>query len=378
MEEKQEYAGLKRQLLQTFIPLNVLTEDHLDTLLRDTRVEVVCRGQTVCRPGDYDHQSIFLLSGRLQVGEGRYRRDLAAHEPAARFAVANHQPRLEPVIAAEDSEIICFDTDLLDGMVAWDQAASYIALDIASRRDLDEDAEWMLTLLRSNLFYKVPPMNIRQIIDRFKPHFVHSGEVVVRQGELGDCCYFVKEGRVGIYQGSGDLRGPALAELGPGRCFGEDALVKDQPRNASAVMLENGVLMRLDKQDFFRLLKSPAVRTLSLPEVQRELASGAGLIDVRTEEEFERAHAVGALNMPLAILKLKSRLLVSDRTYVIYCDTGRRSLAAAHLLAEEGFSVIALRHGLATLDPLQRLRFLMEGDADYLHNERQLARVASS
>lgn len=368
------HRDLKERLLQAFVPLNSLTEDHLNALLRDTQVEVICRGQTLCRPGDLDHQAIYLLSGRLGLGEGISQRELAAHEPAARFAVSHHQPRLETVVALDDCEIIRFDADALDAMVAWDQASSYLALDVSSRRDLDEDADWMLTLLRSNLFYQIPPMNLRDVLDRFQPEFVHAGEVVVRQGELGDCCYFVKEGRVGIYRAKdGRSDGELMAELGPGRSFGEDALVRDEPRNASVVMLDNGVLMRLDKQDFFVLLRSPPARTLSLAEAERELVAGAGLIDVRSEDEFERAHAASALNMPLAILKLKSRLLERGRTYVVYCNSGRRSLAAAHLLAAEGFNVIALRHGVDALDARQRLRLFNSGDAEYLFTERQLA-----
>ena len=82
--------------------------------------------------------------------------------------------------AIDDCQIIRFASARLDAMLAWDQAASYIILDITGQRDLDEDADWMLTLLRSNMFYKVPPMNIREILSRFRPQFAHSGEVIVR------------------------------------------------------------------------------------------------------------------------------------------------------------------------------------------------------
>src|SRR6185369_13761984 len=130
-----------------------------------------------------------------------------------------------------------------------------------------------------------------------------------------------------------------VAELEVGRCFGEDALVNDAPRNATVVMRENGVLMRLEKQDFYLLLKSPPVRSLNFSEVERELAAGAVLLDVRSGDEYERAHAEGALNMPLTILQLKARLLDRNIHYIAYCDSGRRSSAAAYLLTEDGFRV---------------------------------------
>lgn len=371
---------LKRRLLQTFVPVNALTEDHLDTLLRDTQVEVVCRGQLLVGRGDCDAAHIYLLSGSVEIagGDGQVRA-LDARDPLARFPLAHHQPRLETVTASDDCHIIRFNSDAFDSMLAWDQAANYIILDITGQRDLDEDADWMLTLLRSNLFYKVPPMNIRQILTRFRAVFVHAGDVIVRQGEMGDCCYFIKEGSVEVARASDDKgRSEVIAEFGVGRFFGEDALVNDAPRNATVTMRENGVLMRLDKQDFFLLLKPPVARTATLAEVDRELIAGAQLLDVRTLDEFELAHAGQALNMPLTILKLKSRLLERDRHYIAYCNSGRRSSAAAHLLSEDGYNVAALRHGIEGLQLPQRLRFLSEGNAEYLGRERALASVQVS
>lgn len=369
-------AALKQQLLRAFTPINALTVDHLNTLLRDAPVEIICRGQALCRRGDCDDKHIFLLSGSVQLDRGDGETlTVTDSDTAAHFPLAHHQPRLETVTAVEDCQVIRFDSAQLDSMLAWDQAANYIVLDITGQRDLDEDADWMQTLLRSNLFYKVPPMNIRQILRKFKPVFVHAGEVVIRQGEIGDCCYFIKEGSVAVMRASHDQgRSEVVAELGVGRCFGEDALLREAPRNASVVMRDNGVLMRLEKQDFFLLLKPPTLNTQSLSEVERELMSGAVLLDVRSQDEFERAHTEHALNMPLNILKLKSRLLEPGTRYVTYCNSGRRSSAAAYLLGEEGFDVSVLRGGFEALPLPQRQRFLNAGDADHLAHEQELIR----
>lgn len=367
--------ALKKHLLQTLVPVNALTEDHLHTLMRDSQIEVVCRGQTICQRGDCDNTHIYLLSGSVSIDGGNGEPlHIDANDPQARFALAHHQPRLENVVASDDCQLIRFGSDQFDAMLAWDQAANYIILDITGQRDLDEDADWMLTLLRSNLFYKVPPMNIRQILSRFKPQFAHSGDVIIRQGELGDCCYFIKEGSVSVYRASdARSRSELVAELAVGRCFGEDALVNDTPRNATVAMRENGVLMKLEKQDFYLLLKSPPIRSLALSDVDRELMAGAQLIDVRSEAEYERSSAASALNMPLTILKLKSRLLDRETHYITYCNSGRRSSAAAYLLAEDGYKVTVLRGGFEALSLPQRLRFLSTGDEAHLARERQLA-----
>ena len=103
--------------------------------------------------------------------------------------------------------------------------------------------------------------------------------------------------------------------------------------------------MRLDKQDFFLLLKSAAVDNLSFSEAKEQVAVDASWIDVRTQDEFEKGHCFGAINMPLNLLKLKSRMLSRDKHYIVFCNSGRRSDAAAHLLTEDGFNVSVLRGG---------------------------------
>jgi len=46
------------------------------------------------------------------------------------------------------------------------------------------------------------------------------------------------------------------------------------------------------------------------------------------------------------LLRIKTRLLDKDTQYVIYCDTGRRSRAATHLLKKGKLNAVALLGGL--------------------------------
>ena len=100
-----------------------------------------------------------------------------------------------------------------------------------------------------------------------------AGSEVLREGEAGDCCYFLREGRAEVIRGAGSDH-QVLAELEVGACFGEEALLSDRPRNASVTLLEDGVVMRLDRQDFFALLRAPVVDEVSLGEASRLLAAG--------------------------------------------------------------------------------------------------------
>lgn len=358
-DTKFPFEEIDHRLLQTLVPVNALTEDHLKTLLWNQTVEVILAGQSLFAIGDYDNHHVYLLSGEVVVtDEAGEEITRTADDPASRYPLRHYQPRRHSAVAKTDCSVIRFDSDQLDAMLAWDQASNHIMLEIASQRDLDEDADWMLTLLKSNLFYKVPPMNIREVLNKFKPVVMTNGDIVLRQGEVGDCCYIIKEGLAGVYQFKDEKSTPELVnEIGSGWCFGEDALVNDTVRNATIKMHSNGVLMRLDKNDFYLLLKPPAVTTCNLAEAQLRQEHGWVWVDVRTQEEFEKGHYEGALNLPLTILKLKSRMLDKNKHYIIYCNTGRRSEAAAFFLNEEGFQVSLLVGGFTHYSPAQQKLF---------------------
>jgi rhodanese-related sulfurtransferase len=240
-----------------------------------------------------------------------------------------------------DCSVLRIDSERLDQMLTWSAVADYLQLNIARQRDLDEDVDWMMTVLKSNLFFKVPPLNVEEIFARLEPQVVYADEVIIREGEVGEHCYFIKEGRAEVSRRQND-RQEYLADIYVGRCFGEDALVNDAPRNATVRMRTDGVLMRLAKQDFYRLLKAPQVAQVALEQLLSSIAEGAVLVDVRSEEEYAEQHLARAVNIPLSLLAIKMRMLRDNMSYIFYCDTGRRSQAAAHLMARQGFKALAL------------------------------------
>ncbi|MCY1281890.1 hypothetical protein D9M70_307110 [compost metagenome] len=166
-----------------------------------------------------------------------------------------------------------------------------------------------------------------------------------------------------------------LAELEVGACFGEEALLADSLRNATIHLLEDGCVLRLDRQDFLDLLKAPVVAEVGLGEAARLLSSGAQWLDVRLQEEYEHGHALEALNMPLHLLRLKARLLDPARPYLCYCDSGKRSASAAFLLVQGGFQAYALRDGVDALPAVQRDALLCDSGSGYLaHSDGRVER----
>lgn len=329
-------------LTRTLVPLKDMSESHLLALLNDALVEVVCAGQTLFSAGSYDAQHVYLLHGDVTlIGEtGDHSR---VKGRSSLLPIAHQQPRRLTAVAETDCSVLRIDSEKLDKLLTWSQVTDYLQLIISRERDLDEDIDWMMMVLRSNLFFKVPPLNVEQIFSRLTPQVVYAGDVIIRQGEMGEHCYFIKEGEADVSRHDDNKR-QHLATIGVGRCVGEDALVNETTRNATVMMRTDGVLMRLEKQDFYRLLKEPTVSMLGFGELESSLANGIVSVDVRSEEEYSEAHLPKAVNVPLNILAIKSRLLNKENLYIFYCDTGRRSRAAAYLLAEHGYKTLALEN----------------------------------
>ncbi|WP_372637935.1 cyclic nucleotide-binding domain-containing protein, partial [Alcanivorax jadensis] len=255
-------------------------------------------------------------------------------------------PRRSTARALTEVSVVRFDSFRLDTILSWDQSAGYVILDINANSAYQNDREWMIRLLKSKLFHRVPPTNILEIFRRLKAHRHKQGEVIIRQGEAADCCYILKEGVCEVAISMGDSAPTPVAMLEEGQWFGEEALLSGKPRNATVSMATDGVLMKLERQDFDALLREPIINTMPAEDVLDAAEKGAWWLDVRTSDEFDQEHLVGATNMPLNVLRLKSRLLDPSKTYIAYCDTGRRSATAAFLLKNAGLDVIVLDGGL--------------------------------
>jgi rhodanese-related sulfurtransferase len=137
-----------------------------------------------------------------------------------------------------------------------------------------------------------------------------------------------------------------LAELKSDDAFGEEALVSEAKRNATVVALGDGQLLRLDKQQFNDLLREPLLKRVRYDEAAERVRRGALWLDVRYPSEYQYDKLPGAINVPLAEVRNMFAVLDRSREYVAYCQSGRRSAAAAFLFAQRGFKVWLLEGGL--------------------------------
>lgn len=333
-------------------PINGLREESLQQLFKRATVLNAKAGDQLFAIGSGNADSYYLLRGDVKLVDqsGKELRVLTGGTPDTLHRLAHQVPRKVNAICKTDCAYIRIDSGLLDVMLTWDQTGSFEVDEIGG--DEDDSGDWMTRLLQMKAFQKVPPSNLQAMFMRMQQVEHKAGDVIVKQGEEGDYFYVIISGRCVVTRETPTTPKPIrLADLEPGACFGEEALISDEKRNASVIMVESGTLMQLAKDDFRSLLKAPLTQDLAFDEAKRMVANGdAAWLDVRLPSEYKAQHLEGALNIPLFMLRPKLATLNKSQTYIVYCDGGRRSTVAAFVLTQKGFEVRVLAGGIPPLD----------------------------
>jgi rhodanese-related sulfurtransferase len=247
--------------------------------------------------------------------------------------------------------LLRFDEDLVDILLTWDQIATP-GQEVA---DGVEATDWrvmsgMFTVqsLTQGVFAAMPPANIEKLLSRFQRTAVKRGQVIIRQGDPGDYYYFVERGRCLVTREVGGAQ-VELAELREGEAFGEEALVSESMRNATVAMKTDGMLLRLNQADFMALLSAPLLQSVKPAEALKRVAAGAQWLDVRFPAEYVCDGLPGAINIPVNEIRHSAAAMDPTKEYIAYCQTGRRSSAAAFLLSQRGLRASLLEGGLKAL-----------------------------
>jgi hypothetical protein len=99
-------------------------------------------------------------------------------------------------------------------------------------------------LEKVSLFKAANEIFIREIVQLLRPMVFLPDDYIIRQGEFGDCMYFLSNGDVEVV-----VNGTRVATLGQGSPFGETALIQGEKRNASIRALTYCDVYKLSKSD---------------------------------------------------------------------------------------------------------------------------------
>jgi CRP/FNR family transcriptional regulator, cyclic AMP receptor protein len=144
-----------------------------------------------------------------------------------------------------------------------------------------------------------------------------AGRNIMMAEQPGEAVYVILHGTVKIHVEQGDGRDVILSILGAGDLLGEMSLIDSAGRSASAVTLENSLMLWMDKQTFNMLLDEfpPVARNLvrilsARVRLSDQLIQALATLDVYGRvarqllafaERYGRPTADGATRIPIAL-----------------------------------------------------------------------------
>ncbi len=88
----------------------------------------------------------------------------------------------------------------------------------------------------------------------FEIEDVEPGQVIFREGEEGDCAYFIHGGEFAVTREENGAE-KVIARLSTGQYFGEMALIENEARNATVRAVTPGRVAILGKENFLTMLE---------------------------------------------------------------------------------------------------------------------------
>jgi CRP/FNR family cyclic AMP-dependent transcriptional regulator len=126
------------------------------------------------------------------------------------------------------------------------------------------------------MFEHVQSAELAKIAEITHELVVPAGKRVFSEGDYGDELYIIVEGAIRITLGD-----RTLASLGARDYFGEMSLLDGEPRSASALAMEDTLLLRIRQADFHKILARnfdatlAVIRTLSR-RLRTQQSNGTG------------------------------------------------------------------------------------------------------
>jgi len=164
--------------------------------------------------------------------------------------------------------------------------------------------ERVLILKGADLLKDVGPRHLLGLAEMAREVEISKGETLYEENDPADALYMVVEGRVRLSTG-----GRTTSEVGPGEAFGTWALVDDSSRGHRAECTEDGLVLALQREDFYdraagdltllqEVVRVLAKRLRSLvldrPEEARVEGEGIEQPEAQAEAEAVKAPTAGA------------------------------------------------------------------------------------
>ena len=221
--------------------------------------------------------------------------------------------------------------------------------------------ETVRLLAATEVFGEVEPRELEEVAKVAVPRSWDRGQVIFREGDVGDTCYLLRSGAIVLTREHQDGRMVALAELRAGMLFGELAMFRGETRSATAEALEPTTAVALLAGDVQRLIRRNPDLALKL------LASLAERVSRTNERLLQQSFQTVAGRVASALLaQTISRqadgapdadvLIKSTQAEIAHLAGTSRESASRFLATLERAGIVTLGRGKVTVHDPARLR----------------------
>lgn len=114
----------------------------------------------------------------------------------------------------------------------------------------------IVILKSTSIFSEVSTDDLRVVVEEMQEDAYFPGERVFEINDPSDRMYIVLTGKIGISIHRDPKVKDFVSEVGPGECFGEMGPIDGSPRSGTAHVLEDSLLLYLDKLKLHGLIAS--------------------------------------------------------------------------------------------------------------------------
>jgi CRP-like cAMP-binding protein len=180
---------------------------------------MICRGDVeVTKKTEFGQSAKMCIQG---TGESFGEMALLTNLPRSSTVTAKTDVRLSKISREDFEEIVSIDT-------AFSNMLERQAKDFA---DFD-------TLKTLQPFALIEPEKMLALIAKMQEKNYVTGDDIVTQGDKGNKYCIIKSGQAAVIKKEGDKDPGQIAVLKSGEGFGEEALIRDKPRNATVRALD--------------------------------------------------------------------------------------------------------------------------------------------
>ena len=225
-----------------------LSEPQLRELVLESTIHKRKAGEIVFKKNDYTDTFFSIISGAVDIEiSADKKKILRKGEFFGEMGLISGRRRSATVRTAEESILLETPRKQIIKLMSSNQGVKDVI-----------DRMFLFRALQTSIFVESDALVLERFLDRIKPRRFKRGEVIFRQGDIGDFLYVVRKGSVKISRINSDGGDVVQNYIAAGNYLGEMALLSEEPmaRTATATAVVPCETVALAKEDFLAILRA--------------------------------------------------------------------------------------------------------------------------